>query len=557
MIEGLRIYCQLYRFNSDIAIKECSLFNLNQRIAVGNKIELTEYLIQDRDVVLSYSKPIMDKVNDLITLQGEAGSLNLSLSGIKNNGIMKDYFNIYRIDIDISRHIYEIEVLYLRKIIWIGYVNQDNIKLSSNDEILELSCISIDKEFERYYSNKEAIPHEDMFYGGHPLPWKDSNKNFINRENAVAISLDRFIRRLIGTGIFETHYSYGISRQEYEVNNIPQFHIRGDTNFWWMRSGYAFYQRSGFSPYQMLRSVCNSMGWQYKINKTQGVRYTFFLANRAEFTNNIFEIDFSNSVLNYSTTYATNIPEADYIIIPDGQIMTGIGFYNSQGLPFAMITNKLTPQNETKFFDYVEYNPDGNVVYRLYPFPSEGRGYQYENTRAINKFEWADIHYRYSAFNHDINWNTIRVVFKKFIKDEKIIYIDGGIADEMCMVNATDGSNDIYNPNQLTARRIAYKGNAGDLIFKRQGFTLLSTYNDYIKTEQFKLNFIDILNVSSGQVISIEVNQLITDDNIVIKFHNIFGEPREINFFSNSEFAVADREINFTKQKTKLLLIRK
>jgi hypothetical protein len=93
----IKVISRIYKFNEGIPIKERSLFNKN-RIEFGRPINLYNYIVNPEGSglnKLTYTKPITDKIDNLLTLVGEAGSLMLELSGIKDNGLLIDYFNIY------------------------------------------------------------------------------------------------------------------------------------------------------------------------------------------------------------------------------------------------------------------------------------------------------------------------------------------------------------------------------------------------------------------------------------------------------------------------------
>jgi hypothetical protein len=548
----IKVISRIYKFNEGIPIKERSLFNKN-RIEFGRPINLYNYIVNPEGSglnKLTYTKPITDKIDNLLTLVGEAGSLMLELSGIKDNGLLIDYFNIYDTTNENKRRIYEIEVYYNDTLIWLGSLNRQNIETNHNNDIIKIQALSIEKEFKNYFSEKLLPSHDEIFINN-PLrlitPWYYSEHNYINREASLSLTIKNFLKKLLGN----MFYIDCPTLEDWEVNNIPQFYLKGGvTNFWFIKSGYTFFEATNNkSIYKLLEHICNAMGWQFYVSKSEN-KYIFILKNRSEFTGDLYEIDFKNNVINYNVLYTLVDYEADYIIIKEGLIRTGIG-YQSQGITFAMISDRYPAINEGNFFSYVI---DNTSAYNLYPYAPYANRYQYENAGTATNFDWAEIYYTGSS-----NWSQ-RSAERKIIESDKILYLDAGNHEQKCFVNNSNKWNGIWDGNALGQWSIGYQGNAGSMLFKRNSLNtnyIQTTYNDYIKSQTFKNNFAGILNAMDNQLIEIELQGVIYRNNAASKFYNNYGDFRQINFFANSEFAILESEINLINNTSKLKLLRK
>jgi len=558
----IEILCRILQWDASVEFKKRSMFNTVENPPTESSvIDLMPYCMELGEVSFnSIGDNIDEEINSLFY---QAGDVNIKLTGIKRNKFLQNYFALFDMTGILQYRQYPIEIRYEGKTIFAGIVTQDSIKenftTARDSETINLQIVGLEKEYREYYSNRELLDHGIVFStmngDTYDLGWNGDPRSEENGVNGRGLCRSKALRGvlqqnfntenlLVGNGLADKWY----------VNNIPQFFYNPAYNVkpWFMRSGYLRFQQEGYSVYELFDCICNAMGWEWQIKRRPYIasnvfEYELLITDRKDNGNIGIEIDYQK-VIEIELGYQLSKTDFEYLIIPDGNISSN-GFYHTAGNCFKMATKKISPIiNNSVFFFHVEGDPNG---YQLYPLP-EPQKYAIENAKAENKFDWAEIRY-----NGSPNWNDNRIIERKFIKSEKIVYLNAGSHSNMkTVVNTRGGRNYPATSTGQDDRDLLFSGNCGSMLFRYYlddiGTQLLGVdYNDYSQGATFRDNFKSLLNNINSQRLEIKYKGLLTEPKGTLKIKNSHN-----TFFINSVFSITDLKVDLINEISTITLVR-
>lgn len=558
---NVEIFCRILQWDATVEYKKRSIFNtVENPPSVGKTVDLMPYCMELGELSFNtIGDSIAEEINSLFY---EAGNVRLKLSGIKNNKFIQNYFALFNINGILAYRQYAVEIRFNGQTIFAGVVTQDsiveNFRNGNDNEIVGIQITGLEKEFKEYYSNKDLADHGTVFNQSnndtYALGWNGDSRSEDNGINGAGLCRAKALRGVLAQNFNTNNLIINSSLvDKWHVNNIPQFHYNSAYNNrpWFIRSGYKRFQQENYSIYELFDKICNSMGFEWYIRRrpftpSNQFRYEIVIENRKDITNGVTELEYK--LLEFDLGYKINKTDFEYLIIPDGNISSN-GFYHTAGNSYKMSTLKLPYiVNNSNFFFNVTGDPNG---YQLYPLPSPQK-YAIENAKAEEKFRWAEVEY-----NGSPNWDDNRIVNKKFIKSDKIVYLDGGDHNEMRTV--VDTSNGINYPATSMGESdtdIIFSGCCGSMLFRYSNDNIGTQslgldYNDYTQGATFKENFKTLVNNLSNNTVTIKYKGALTDPKKGIKIVNSHKE-----FFNNSIFRITDLKLDLVNEISTITLVR-
>ena len=542
--KDVKILCKCFEFDHGLPFSERSIFNTAAtKWPVGPTVDLMDYAIDIGK--LSYSAIRTELEAGYNSLVYDCGDMTIKLSGIKNNKFLVNYFDLYNTNHANTFKQYIIQIKYNNQITFIGTLNQDNISELNNSsktsEIITIQLLGLEKEFKRYFGALPLPDHKSIFINGFLLPW-GFKSDTEDKEFACCLNVSQF---------FSSLFQINALGPPWFVNNIPQMYVT--TQFpdqqWYIKSGYKrFYQDNKYSCFDLLDKTCDAMGWRWQVNHLgeSFENFQLMIRNNSDYGLPVLQIDYG-ALDNYKIGYQINRCDIDYIIIPDGYYKTGT-YFGKQGKPFYMMTNKFSPINETRFFEGFHHGTGNQGFYTFWPWNNQKR-YCVENAEAKDTLDYGEIYY-WDPGNWSHNTND-----RKFIKSNKILFLDGGSHDSQSTVcAASTGRN--YNAIDVgqDPADILFRGCCGSILFQYdpgQYWNIQNDYNNYCKSSTFTRNFLPLLEGGNNQTIESDLKGVITDPLVTIRFINSNN-----SFFQNSLFALNQLEVDYINESSKILLTR-
>lgn len=296
------ITCKKYQFTLPPEPNERNWFSLEAKTLIST-IDLMDYLVKDGLGKLKYASARQDEANSQYI---ESGSFDIqvlntntgwgSLGEYINSDKLTDFFELNNFT---EQFIFYVEVResVSRVILWAGVVRKEGISFPErNKEVINITVLSLDKEFSDYYSNKNLVSFDDfpivnMTFNLTGLRWTTLDwvflKNFPNVN--FAFSTPTFIS------------DYRVAERGYFYSPLPDTLTRAGETLCIM-AGYEQFYFDNLDRYTYFNSLMLGMGWRWFF---KGDR--MYIQRRYEETNSITTLDFEDTFLGHGYSHNTEV----------------------------------------------------------------------------------------------------------------------------------------------------------------------------------------------------------------------------------------------------------
>jgi len=294
----LIITCKKYQFTLPPEPNERNWFSVETKTLIET-IDLADYLIKDGLGKLKYASSRQDESN---TQYIESGSVELkvlnmiegwgSLGEYVTTDKLTDFFEFYNFT---EQFIYKVEIREDERsdVIWAGIVRKEGISIPDRkSEVLEITILSLDKEFADYYSNKSLVsfdefPEVNMTFQLAGLRFTTLDwvflKNFPNVN--FTFTTPTFIS------------DYRVAERGYFYAPLNGVLTRAGSTLCLM-AGYEQFYFDTLSRYEYFNSIMLGMGWRWYFKGD-----TMYIQRRYELENDVVQIDFEDSFIGHGVSH--------------------------------------------------------------------------------------------------------------------------------------------------------------------------------------------------------------------------------------------------------------
>jgi len=537
MINNYKILCYKFEWEDVEQYSECNFFNTENTGNLIGTVDLVEYLTD----INSFKYTFNDVSEDgKLNLYNEASNFSLVVSGIKDNSILYDFFEIGT-DVFFVKYKIKVTNKNTNEVIYEGIIAIDSIKEklspSEDQKLINLEVLGMEKEFANYFNNvkipiwnsydgwvRESNLHDFSFNGYQVNYW---GQNFISLmykmfNESVTILTDPDIEkwRVIN----------------YPYLNSPTNHVNVDNNFIFQKTGLNNLFDKGETVFGFFSKLCNSMGWIFYIKEEK-----LYIKNRSLTTPVLHNLNKTNIK---DIEISKNEPNKfDSIILLDGIIRARISVagVNVDGLNrFYLITNN----NFTEYSNIPFNNLDSHANFIV-----QGKN------NIIEYYNEDEELFRYNRINYKWNEPT-KTLLSININDS--LRIDGGESGGNGSLyfsyrqgGGWGGQFWISNFTDLQNNEICYSGNYGNILYKIENRRWIS-YQDYVKPTSYST---DSLFMRNYQKYFKKHNAIILNVTIKYVLNGLFDTIIIDNYGDlNGRYAVVECEFDIKTDESKVKL---
>lgn len=508
-LDNYNITCTKKKWNPTLSLSAVNFFS-GVAPQTEETIDIKNYLVDIGE--LSYDFDEAGKENGENQLFYVSSDINFKLSGIADNNKLKSFFSFFE-DTDYIK--WHIKIVKGFSTIWEGFVHHESIDItfSPNDEseIINLTALSLEKEFKEFYSNKSLAAQSSIFSligGVNAATKRIKGLSGIRYSNAIQDynRLGRPFRDVLRIIFPGTLWSMSEGIEEWHVIDNPVLYPKTQTygtsdNYIFVKSSWERIRTNGENCYDYLRRTCNAMGWVFYYQAGQ-----FKIKNRSTDIATITTLDV-DKILEYTVTKYKETTTFPHVLILDGTIDGGDGTggnqgmiegidmrpYQMRGARFQLLSDNANPKRVRNGQWWLSINSTG---YDLQQYVgTEMMRYYNEDSGVFNVAQhkcygygvidesgispWAIITYPLSIFWGLFGGNDYQGPLWSMevngIAQNDILRIDAGdTGTEMWLYDVTTGHNDAHSSdatsphinNNWTEDRVRFKGNYGNQLVK-------------------------------------------------------------------------------------------
>lgn len=362
------ITCKKYQFTLPPVPNERNWFSVETKTLIET-IDLADYLVKDGLGRLKYATSRQDEQN---TQYIESGSTEISvLNMIEGWGSLgeyvvtnklTDFFEFYNFT---EQFIFYIEIREDERseIIWAGVVRKEGISIPDRkSEVLEITILSLDKEFADYYSNKSLVsfdefPEVNMRFQLTGLRFTTLDWIFLKNFPNVNFTFT--------TPTFISDYRVAERGYFYAPMSFLFNHYLEGTDTLSLMAGYEQFYLDNLNRYEYFNSIMLGMGWRWYFKGD-----TMYIQRRYELENDITQIDFEDSFIGHGVSHES-INTIKQVAVYSGEIY---GARNAviDTEPTAMNLAYLPPVVAALNYYYL-----GGHAWKIYKDKYEGGNYNF------------------------------------------------------------------------------------------------------------------------------------------------------------------------------------
>jgi hypothetical protein len=301
----LIVTCKKYQFTLPPEPNERNWFSLEAKTLIST-IDLMDYLVKDGLGELKYSSSRQDESNSQYI---ESGSFDIqvlntntgwgSLGEYINSDKLTDFFELNNFTEQFIFYV-EIRESESSEILWAGVVRKEGISFPErNKEVINITVLSLDKEFSDYYSNKNLVPFDDFPIAS--MRFQLSGLRFADLYRVLAHNFPNI----------HFNYSSGVNSLNYKVaergyfyapmQNLFNYYLEG-TNTLSLMAGYEQFYFDNLDRYTYFNSLMLGMGWRWFFKGD-----TMYIQRRYESSNAITTLDFEETFIGHGYSHNTEV----------------------------------------------------------------------------------------------------------------------------------------------------------------------------------------------------------------------------------------------------------
>lgn len=500
---------------------EASIFSGKAYATSRASFDLMDYLLDD-DLVIRWGFESIRDDHSPEKLLPMGSELSMKLSNA--DGALASYFRILSGTAFIK---WECLVYYKSKLVHKGWITPEGIEYAegsgtgSDTHVLIIRVKDYITELKDYYVNQ-------------PL----KNNNEVNWEEVYPIGSFGINYSRFGFMLAELFpgVSFSLSSGIYDmkVMETAYFAVFGDSSWAWWKSGYERVFTNGENKWDWLRKLCNGMGFVlFSYIDPADQRQKIGIKNRSDANLPVHTLD-PDAMIEYTRSKEHNNSIYDAVIINNGTMMGGDFPYSfiisgsfGQSAPYKDLKGGRTILVSEK------YPANYNCAHFKRPFRTDNLIRLYWEGHNIIKYKHEDSNNFYlwnvtGGLTPDHPHKTIT------IPKDRILFLDTGDQGNYAMklqmnTNSYNTGHTIGETNsdpETAHYELIYTGNYGEMLTGIPGAGGAQTYEDYIKSSQFKANFRPFISKPERFSVEYVHSGVITDP-----YHKITGSTGQSILF--------------------------
>jgi hypothetical protein len=375
----LILTCKKYQFDLPPEPNERNYFSLENKTLIDT-IDLADYLIKGGLGKISYQSSKIDEENTQFI---EAGSVDIQVLNIaKGWSNTANYSNIaftltdwFELNNFVDQFVFLIEIRQTEsgELIWSGVIRKEGISFPQrNNEEMNISAISLDKEFAEYYSNKNLIPFDEfpiaaMRFHLSGLRFADLYRVFTHNFPNINFDFDfTGASNPLNYKVAERGYFYA------PMQNLFNYYLE-DTNTLSLMAGYEQFYLDNLDKYTYFNSIMLGMGWRWFFKGD-----TMYIRERYDESETITTLDYSEDFIGHGISLRVDTARKQVAVFA-GQIY-GARTTTIDTISTAMNLAYLPPVVASLNFYYL-----GGHTWKIYKDKYEGGNYNfpYKNLKFV------------------------------------------------------------------------------------------------------------------------------------------------------------------------------
>lgn len=554
-----------YESGSGVATEEVNYFSELPRSVIGT-IDLTDYLLAGGLSEISYATNKVDSDNGFYL---EAGEVSLKCSNILDGwGSLGEYISLSETSLIEFFDFYNSSNKYFWKLqiwnddretpIWAGAIKRENISLSNrSDEIVNITAVSLDKEFSEYFSQKTLLGF-DNFEVVTSVILNLTGLQLARLSNVIASNFPGVIFNFQSDG---THFvnNYYVADKSYIYAPLTTPLTNGSDTLV-IKAGYDPFVLQEVDRFTWLHDVCKGMGWKLLFYDEKVI-----IEQRSSLTDTATTLDFNTDFIAHGVQ-SVEVTNIQTVIIEDGEYYGG----NNSELEESTATNIIDEDevyhyiggNDAKVYSDVFDNVNWNTPFRRLFIPllqyvrifQEWIMFKEAPDSPANK----QIFNQYLAldYNNPFQYQKLTANDSNTLRLDLVTNSSYPTSLDLTLPRTTNAN--IYgNGNSYSSAHDS--GDNGIYMYGNPCHALIrfdtdlnrfETYEVYCNSEQFRKNFSTI--TGTGNKLNLDV----TIDGVVNTIDSIYGiDNYPYKEIGGWRFGVTDVSIDLLNQTSNLKLV--
>lgn len=484
------------------------------------------------------------------------------------------------------------------KTIWTGVIEQDGIEFTeskdNNNGIIKIKAKGFEKQLKEYFE-KQPLPEINK------IPSWVKYTTYQIKEGAELQQIPYILlsnilsHAFLGTDVNSFYYDFKVNIQlpglsnyigaDFMVMGKPHYTKYGGAGFEdhqiFYRAGYEYITEE--TIWGFIKKICNSMGWvfffsmQQPPNQSADRQLTLCIRDRYYVENGSAPVVLDRNKIGQSGihwTKGTAEPTVEVIVIPAGQVKGGYAkAYQYWNNSFVFSSPYLWGNKIIVISDGndLPLNDDGQKIGSLHFSHCDDAGEAYVNftpsayAEEINK---SDSEYKFRTVGSILPpgyWKTINNIpqwqnERDYAEPDDItdygygrkdvLVIDAGTIKTGRMIIASNKEHRAgdFPSEGFDWQGIWFTGNYGMMLgisglYNPTQRQITYTYEDFIKTENFKNNFLKFRNTHSNITLEVEYTDILCDPMIIFQLDSV-------------KYSLSKLKINLEKELTNLTLTK-
>lgn len=558
--EDIEILVQGFRWHETIATKEQNFFAQTFAGGLHDEINMKSVMVMNPLTVKKIFDNI-EKENGKFTLFHVTEELKFQFLNFEYvpgdpylDGSDARASDIFRCFEDTQRCKWQIKIMHRGLPVWLGVIKPKDISFTNADLCVNVSAYGIEAEFGEYYTNKTLIEtiSNNIQNGNATYDYFDGSPGSRERIQQFYRLNDVVAENFPNNGQLDFQINTNLVG-DWLVNDFPIF-VNNDVvfgtmyDFVFIKGGYRKLYQENVSRLQWLSKTCNAMGWQFFFQFI-GATLTLFVVPRSR--NNltyIQKIDYNDINPDWSCGKRGVKEKFGYIEIPCGALTGGdLMFFGDEPVESETNPNDLKGNNITIISDEV-----GFVNKSVHFDALDGGGHPVASTGyAFLKYNGEDDNtYKAVAWtSDDVNYIHSTATYYDIPKTD-LLRIDSGLnATKFIKIAGLGIHHDMEVGGAVDDNDLVVQGCYGDLLFKLDDeFHIYYTYQDYVLSDEFRLNFVPFLAQNKENEVNFNVSDIYSNPYTTLRIDNSENEGAQV--FKGKYFATSEIETDYFNDTT-------
>lgn len=559
----MRLVCEKWRWY-DVSLGENIINFFSSSIRrLESTIDLKDYLIKDTLSDVEYTFENINEVTNGLEIQMSNLSFQCK-NEIFNGTALQDFFEVYNSTDKIKFKLYYYNDA--NDLLFSGIIYKDGAEFSErSNDILDIICVTEEKEFIEYYSNQElSMPVNPATWTTVGTLFGYSVAGILKRQRYI--ELGHLLRVNLNTVIAEYPANYYIAEKPYTFAPFSAsvtFAEMGD--LFHVRSGYEQFRMDGVKVYEFFNSLFQGKGWIWYFRHGQ-----LYIKERGGLNLSTTTLNFQTDFKSHSVSCDLDVKQVDSVTVFNGgysdnnsnlsvlhvlQVGGGENRYYLGGDIRHVVTSLESWTKTRPFVKLVYSSSGGNNTYRLYLSYLDYSRYIADTDRDLIRYRVTNNSNQYLFDPTD--QKSINYSRQRSLTIEPIVVSDNNSAGlDLNIVRSADpphyGDGNYYKAGKTSTDSCLFSRStpASAMVRYDSISGYMYTHEIDCRGQNFINNFKKFIRSANPVLFDVEIYGVMTDPFINITISNYNYKIA----VSNQTFSVQKLSFNDITKTTKLTL---